>query len=208
MGLCDTQLYTHMLYCFWHSGLSAVGLCDLCNCVIALCNSLAYANVSRDLVHRYGVRIRVLGALALLPADVQAAAHSVMAATRDYKRYHLNICMPYTASREILDARDRLAGDVVGDAVSEYGCSDGCSNGRSDGRSGDKHTSHGKATQGNTKGRTSQGKTRTESERKDGAMAEFERRLLTGELPRVDALVRTSGETRLSDFLLWQVSIW
>eukprot|EP01024_Parvocaulis_polyphysoides_P071326 TRINITY_DN8876_c0_g2_i4.p3 TRINITY_DN8876_c0_g2~~TRINITY_DN8876_c0_g2_i4.p3 ORF type:complete len:119 (-),score=4.98 TRINITY_DN8876_c0_g2_i4:185-541(-) len=32
----------------------------------------------------------------------------------------------------------------------------------------------------------------------------FESRLYTKEQPPVDILVRTSGETRLSDFLLWQ----
>lgn len=35
-------------------------------------------------------------------------------------------------------------------------------------------------------------------------LAEFERRLYTAGCPPVDLLVRTSGETRLSDFLLWQ----
>ncbi len=43
----------------------------------------------------------------------------------------------------------------------------------------------------------------------DGApvtSAEFERRLYLPDLPPVDVLVRTSGERRISNFLLWQIA--
>ena len=48
------------------------------------------------LVEQYGVQVRVIGDLTLLPTPVQTAAEKVMNATRTNTRTILNICLAYT----------------------------------------------------------------------------------------------------------------
>ena len=48
------------------------------------------------LIQRYGVRVRVLGELSLLPESVHHVAHRIMAATASHTACTLNICFSYT----------------------------------------------------------------------------------------------------------------
>ena len=53
------------------------------------------------LVEQYGVQVRVIGDLTLLPAPVQTAAEKVMDATRTNTRTILNICLAYTCDASL-----------------------------------------------------------------------------------------------------------
>ena len=53
------------------------------------------------LVEQYGVQVRVIGDLTLLPTSVQTAAEKVMDATRTNTRTILNICLAYTCAASL-----------------------------------------------------------------------------------------------------------
>ena len=106
------------------------------------------------------MRVRILGNLSYLPADLRETVREVERVTEDNTESLLNIALSYTAREEITHAVRELAvslaeGEVTEDQVDE---------------------------------------------------ARLERLLYTGDSPAVDLLIRTSGETRLSDFMLWQAS--
>eukprot|EP00124_Ichthyophonus_hoferi_P001868 Ihof_evm8s110 gene=Ihof_evmTU8s110 len=113
-----------------------------------------------DLVQQYGISIRIVGDLSLLPRDVQAVLCKCMWDTRHNTRAVLNVCFSYTAQDEITQAVKAIA---VGVEEGKLNASDVCED-------------------------------------------LIEQALYTGESVELDVLVRTSGEVRLSDFLLWQSS--
>ncbi|KAK9837473.1 hypothetical protein WJX81_004936 [Elliptochloris bilobata] len=112
----------------------------------------------RGLVERHGVRVRVLGDLARLPPEVQAAAEAVIAATAHHTRGMLNICFAYSSRQEMAGAVRAVQSAV------------------------------------------SRGQVRPQ----DVTAEMLAGHLYTQGCPPVDLLLRTSGEARLSDFLLWQ----
>jgi len=114
----------------------------------------------REIIHRHGIQVRVIGELQLLPLSVQKAAAKVMAETAKNCGGVLNICFSYTSQNEIVTAARSVVRCV---GTGELSLSD------------------------------------------VGDDILFSS-LHTSDCPRVDLLVRTSGETRLSDFLLWQAS--
>ncbi|KAK9825747.1 hypothetical protein WJX74_003947 [Apatococcus lobatus] len=111
-----------------------------------------------SLIQKYGVRVRVLGELSLLPAAVQQAAHRITAATARHTTCTLNICFSYTSSQEMARAVQRTRLEL--------------------------------------------------QQRPDASDCEVEHllesHLDTQGVPPVELLIRTSGEHRLSNFLLWQ----
>lgn len=60
-----------------------------------------------DLVKRYGVRIRVIGELEMLPEDVREAVQRAMNMTKDNSGPTINICFPYTAKAELITAANK-----------------------------------------------------------------------------------------------------
>jgi tritrans,polycis-undecaprenyl-diphosphate synthase [geranylgeranyl-diphosphate specific] len=111
-------------------------------------------------VHKYGIRVNVLGRRELLPENVRKAAEEAEKATRKYSNYTLNIALAYGGRSEIADAvrdivRDALAGkvkpeDVDEDLIKEY--------------------------------------------------------LYYPNMPDPDIVIRTGGEERISNFLLYQIA--
>lgn len=109
-------------------------------------------------VHRHGIRVRVFGNRALLPARLQEAIGIAEAATEQYSAYRYNVALGYGGRDEIVDAIRALAREVRAGTL--------------------------------------------EPEAIDGAAVS--RHLYTADLPDPDLVFRTSGEERISNFLLWQ----
>lgn len=109
-----------------------------------------------EMAERYGIRVRVIGDLSLLPKDVLREVKHATELTKKNSRATLNICFPYTGREEILHSIK----DVIAEGYESKNIND----------------------------------------------ALIEKHLYTGNLSPLDLLVRTSGVTRLSDFMLWQVS--
>jgi ditrans,polycis-polyprenyl diphosphate synthase len=62
-----------------------------------------------DMVHRKGVKVRVIGDLELLPLSVMQAARKAMDASKDNDKAVLNICLAYTSRQEIISAVNSAA---------------------------------------------------------------------------------------------------
>ncbi len=117
---------------------------------------LVRAYVASDLkrLEKAGVRLRVLGRRAGLPADIAAIADNAEAQTAHNTRFLLQVAFNYGSRSDIVDAAGELAA-TPGQALTE---------------------------------------------------AAFEQHLSTAAGPEVDMIVRTSGEKRLSNFLLWEAA--
>jgi undecaprenyl diphosphate synthase len=109
-------------------------------------------------LHRNGVRLRVIGDVGRLSAEIVTLIDTAEALTRDNTAINLTIALSYGGRAEIVAAARAIAakvaaGDLPLDAIGEE------------------------------------------------AIAEH---LFTADLPDPDLLIRTSGEQRISNFLLWQ----
>ncbi len=109
-----------------------------------------------DRLHQNGVRLRHVGRLEGLDADVQGAIHHMEDLTRDNPKLKLNVCFNYGGRAEIVDAvRDIVAEGTPAAQISE-----------------DTISQH----------------------------------LYTRDLPDPDLIIRTGGEMRLSNYLIWQAA--
>ena len=111
-------------------------------------------------IHKNKVQIRILGKLDSLPEDIQQSAQSIMELTQSYKTYHLNIALAYGGREEIIQAIQRMGGDIK------------------------------------------KGKLKV----KEISQSTVSSYLYTSGLPDPDLILRTSGEERISNFLLWQLA--
>ena len=115
-----------------------------------------------ETVHEREVRVRYLGEIDRLPPSLQTAIEIAEDATKDYRRFQLNIAMAYGGREEISQAfrrylRARVAkGDTLESVAASF---------------------------------------------EDNSIEPF---LYTSGQPEPDLIFRTSGEVRLSGFLLWQ----
>ena len=111
-------------------------------------------------IHQNKVRIRILGRLKSLPADLQESAQTLMDLTKTYKTYQLNIALAYGGREEIIQAIQHMGRDIK------------------------------------------KGKLKVQ----DISQATVSSYLYTKGLPDPDLILRTSGEERISNFLLWQLA--
>jgi len=117
----------------------------------------AIADPKHD-AHKYGVHVRFLGRVTMLPAAVQAAIRTAEKATARYTNYFVNIAVAYGGQEEITDAIKGLAVKVAKGML------------------------------------------------KPAAINEelIRHSLYTDGTPYPEMVLRTGGESRLSNFMLWQ----
>ena len=114
----------------------------------------------KEKIQKYGVCVRVLGNISLLPYDIQEIIAEVVTFSKHNTRSILNVCFAYTSRDEMCTAMKEIAEGVSLGLI------------------------------------------------KDSDVSEdlLEKSLYTGNSSNPDLLIRTSGEIRLSDFLLWQTA--
>jgi len=111
-------------------------------------------------IHKNQVKIRVIGQLGSLPDDISKSAQFIMDETKNYDKYSFNIALAYGGREEIIDAIQKIAGDVK---EGNLGIED----------------------------------------IKEPLVSKY---LYTNGIPDPDLILRTSGEERISNFLLWQLA--
>jgi tritrans,polycis-undecaprenyl-diphosphate synthase [geranylgeranyl-diphosphate specific] len=111
-------------------------------------------------IHKYGIRLKVLGQRELLPEKVQKAIEFAERKTAPYSSYFYNIAIAYGSRQEIIQAIKGIAQDVK------------------------------------------DGRLKVDQIDED-VVTKF---LYTADFPDPDLVLRTSGEERVSNFLLWQLA--
>ncbi|XP_067128777.1 dehydrodolichyl diphosphate synthase complex subunit DHDDS [Centruroides vittatus] len=112
----------------------------------------------KEKIDKYGICVRVLGDINLLPKDIQKAIADVVLYSMHNNSLFINVCLAYTSQEEISTAANEIA-EAVSDGI-------------------------------------------LKPEDVDEEL--LDQCMYNSSEP--DLLVRTSGEVRLSDFLLWQSS--
>jgi len=111
-------------------------------------------------IHKNKVRVKIIGDLDYLPDNIKQSAQEIAESTKDYDNHFFNIAMAYGGREEILEAIQKIAGDVK------------------------------------------QGKLEID----DISQNTVSSYLYTNGIPDPDLILRTSGEERISNFLLWQLA--
>lgn len=120
--------------------------------------ALFFKNYLKELMEK-NIRITMMGEWEGLPKETAKILRKAIEATKDNSAMTLNFAMNYGSRREIAEAAQAYANDVVCGRI-ENNCSE----------------------------------------------EQFERYLMTKDLPPVDLCIRTSKEYRLSNFMLWQLA--
>ena len=152
LGINEVTAYAFSIENFKRSKQEVNGLMDLA------AEKFAKLLEEKEKLSKYGVCIRILGDITLLPAAIRKLAAEAVLATRHNDQCFLNLALAYTSRDEIASAMNEL----------------------------------------------SRGVSETKIETSDISEELLERCLYTRGSRDPDLLVRTSGEVRLSDFLLWQ----
>lgn len=143
------------------------------------------------IVNQYGVRVLFVGNLNLLTPQVKLAADKAMEATAKNDRAILLIAVAYTSTDEIAHGCQESCVEKASKAQKVFNGGD---------ESDDVVKRHVFVSRGSVKKSSSldaKGLIKVE---------DVERHMYMAGAPDPDILVRTSGETRLSNFLLWQTS--
>lgn len=80
-------------------------------------NKLQQIVENGELCSKYGIRVRVIGNLDLLPDDVRKVLERAESLTKDNKRAMLNVCFPYTLREEMATLIKRTVEDSLQDGI-------------------------------------------------------------------------------------------
>ncbi|KAJ7977255.1 Alkyl transferase [Quillaja saponaria] len=132
-----------------------------------------------SVVNRYGVRVYFVGNLKLLSEPVRLAAERAMVATAKNSKAVLSICVAYTSTNEIVHAVQESCKEKWDEitVLDASGLGYGLIGLKGNGKDDEEHLIK---------------------------LADIEKHMYMAVAPDPDILIRTSGETRLSNFLLWQ----
>ncbi|GKU86326.1 hypothetical protein SLEP1_g863 [Rubroshorea leprosula] len=132
-----------------------------------------------SIVNSYGVRVYFIGNLQLLSEPVRLAADRAMLATAKNSKAVLLVCIAYTSKNEIVHAVQEACEEKLDEVTEMYSSKDG----------------YGLIRLGENE----------EGERDYLVkLVDIEKHMYMAVAPDPDIIIRTSGETRLSNFLLWQ----
>ncbi|XP_030936838.1 dehydrodolichyl diphosphate synthase 6-like [Quercus lobata] len=132
-----------------------------------------------SIVNRYGVRVHFLGDLKLLSEPVRLAAERAMVVTANNSKAVLSICVAYNSTNEIVHAVEKAC-EEKWEEISLLNAS-GSGYGLIGLECIEKHERENLIK-----------------------LIDIEKHMYVSVAPDPDILIRTSGETRLSNFLLWQ----
>lgn len=119
-----------------------------------------YLSNELSMLIKYGVKLKVIGDLSLLPEDIVELINQCEEKTSNNSKLYLQLALSYGAREEIINAQKKLFSDLL------------C------------------------------GKIKMQDVDSDL----FENYLYTAKVPDPDLFIRTSGEYRVSNFLLWQIA--
>lgn len=135
-----------------------------------------------SILNKFGIKVHFFGKLNLLSEPLRMAAERAMAATAYNTRAVLSICVAYTCTDEIVHSvQESYEEKRVGiQEMNSIGTSDKVGEIEYFGRD--------------------------DLDKCVMTLEDLERHMYTAGCPDPDILIRTSGETRLSNFLLWQTT--
>ena len=145
-----------------------------------------------DLFKTEGIRITTMGDVTAFPADLQQKLAEITANTKTNNRCTLNLCINYGGRADILRA--------VNNIIHKIAHNENTSTSLRGGHSPTKQSKKQKNTSVSTVNSLSAVCNYTVDE------SEFARYLYNPDLPPPDLIVRTSGEQRISNFMLWQMA--
>ncbi len=157
-----------------------------------------YLRAELDLMHRHDIRFTAIGRLHALPDFVREELDSVIRSTASNAGLQLNLAINYGGRAEIVDALAALVEDAVRARLG-------------DGRLGDTQTKDARLRDARVDAAPGSGVRAGSSNdirRREFVIDEaaISQRLYTAGMPDPDLLIRTSGEMRVSNFLLWQIA--
>ncbi|KAK6288300.1 hypothetical protein POUND7_014479 [Theobroma cacao] len=137
--------------------------------------------MEESIVNQYGIRVYFIGNLQLLSEPVRAAAENVMQVTANNDKAVLLVCVAYTSSDEIVHAVDESCKDKSGKI-----------------RLWNSDEAYNSVIEKECE--------KINEEHPAIKLVDVEKHMYMAVAPDPDILIRSSGETRLSNFLLWQTS--
>ncbi|KAM1479523.1 hypothetical protein ACFX2I_026793 [Malus domestica] len=168
-----------------------------------------------SIVNQFGIRVYFIGNLKLLNESVRVAAEKAMKATANNSKAVLLICVAYTSCDEIVHAVEESCNVKKSEIRAQINGTKGGCNGGIDGEAG---LDTSEACNEKVEGEEKENARVKHVEKGEGEFLENEKQLPVVKVvdvekhlymsvaPDPDILIRTSGETRLSNFLLWQTS--